>query len=72
MKTLWRKIGLFVCSLGWHRRPFEKVPLPEGVTPEQYQFRPRYFCRRCGLVGRLDAHGNIDPDGARGATGAAW
>jgi hypothetical protein len=27
---------------------------------------------RCGLVGRLDAHGNIDPDGARGATGAAW
>ena len=73
MKNLLRKIGLSVCSLGWHRRPFEKEPRPEGVTPEEYQFRsPRYQCRRCGAVGRLDVHGNLDTDaGARDAR-AAW
>jgi hypothetical protein len=60
----WRRIGLFACSLGWHRRPFEEVPRPDGVTPEAHRFRSRYYCRRCGLVGRLDVHGNLDPGGA--------
>ena len=41
------------------------------VTPEAYQFHSRYYCRRCGVVGRLDAHGNLDPDGA-GAAKVAW
>jgi hypothetical protein len=54
MKTLWRKIGLFICSLDWHRRPFEKEPRPRGVTPEQHQFHSRYYCTRCGLVGQGD------------------
>jgi hypothetical protein len=73
MKELSRKIGRFVCSLGWHRRPFEKEPRPEGMTPEAYQFHhSRYYCTRCGVAGRLDAHGNLDPDGAGVAARAAW
>jgi hypothetical protein len=64
MKELSRKIGRFVCSLGWHRRPFEKEPCSDGVSPEAYRFSSRYYCRRCGLVGRLDVHGNLDPDAA--------
>ena len=72
MKKLWHKIGLYICSLGWHQRPFEKEPRPEGVSPEEYQFRSRYFCRRCGAVGRLDVHGNLDPDGIGGSTKVAW
>jgi hypothetical protein len=73
MKNLARRIGLLVCSLGWHQRPFEKEPRPEGVTPEAYQFAtPRYTCRRCGVVGRLDVHGNLDPDGAGSSAGVAF
>jgi hypothetical protein len=73
MKELSRKIGRFVCALGWHRRPFEKEPRPEGMTPEAYQFHhSRYYCTRCGVAGRLDAHGNLDPDGAGVAARAAW
>jgi hypothetical protein len=64
MKSPLRWIGLFACSLGWHPRPFEQEPCPEGLTPEAYQFRARHRCRRCGLVGRLDVHGNLDPEGA--------
>jgi hypothetical protein len=72
MKKLSRKIGLYLCSLGWHRRPFEEEPHPEGVTLEDYRFHSRYHCRRCGLAGRLDVHGNLDPDGGGRATRAAW
>jgi hypothetical protein len=73
MKKLLRTIGLKVCSLGWHSRPFEKEPRAEGVTPEEYRFStPRYTCLRCGVVGRLDVHGNLDPDAGGGATRAAW
>ena len=72
MKDLLRKIGLSVCSLGWHQRPFQKEPRPEGVTPEEYQFRSRYSCRRCGTVGRLDVHGNLDSDTASGSAKVAW
>jgi hypothetical protein len=68
----WRRIGLFACSLGWHRRPFEEAPRPNGVTPEECRFSPRYYCRRCGLVGRLDVHGNLDPDQRSGAIKAVW
>jgi hypothetical protein len=71
MKELSRKIGLYVCQLGWHQRPFEKEPRPEGVTPEDYLFYSRHFCRRCGAVGRLDTHGNLDTDAVGGAARAA-
>jgi hypothetical protein len=67
MRT-WRRIALLACSLGWHRRPFEREPLPDGFAPEKYRFSSRCYCRRCGLVGRLDVHGNLDPDGG-GAAG---
>jgi hypothetical protein len=64
MTELARTIGRFVCSLGWHRRPFEEEPRPAGVTLEAYRASiPRYACRRCGVVGRLDAYGNLDPGG---------
>ena len=65
MKELSRKIGLYVCQLGWHPRPFEKEPRPEGVTPEDYLFYSRHSCRRCGAVGRLDTHGNLDTEDTR-------
>ena len=61
---LTRRIDLFACSLGWHRRPFEEEPRPAGFTPEAYRASiPRHACRRCGVVGRLDAYGNLDPGG---------
>ncbi len=72
MKKLSHRIGLYVCSLGWHARPFDKEPRPEGVTPEAYQFYSRFFCRRCGAAGRLDVHGNLDPDQGGGGTKVAW
>ena len=72
MKELLRKIGLYICSLGWHQRPFEKEPRPEGVTPEEYQFWSRYYCRRCGAIGRLDVHGNLDTDRVGRDARAAW
>jgi hypothetical protein len=73
MTELSRKIGRFVCSLGWHPRPFEMEPRPAGVTLAAYRASiPRHACRRCGAVGRLDAYGNLDPDRAGGAAKVAW
>jgi hypothetical protein len=60
--TLSRRIALFICSLGWHRRPFEQEPPRDNRGAEAHRFRSRAYCRRCGLVGRLDTHGNLDPD----------
>jgi hypothetical protein len=51
--STWRRIGLFLCWLGWHRRPYSR-------------FAARHHCRRCGLVGWLDLHGNLDPDAVGG------
>jgi hypothetical protein len=31
------------------------------MTPEDYQFQPRYQCERCGLVGRIDGQDNLAP-----------
>jgi hypothetical protein len=56
------RIGLGLCRLGWHRQPFQKEPRPRGLTPEEYRFREMYRCARCGLVGRIDGHGNLDPE----------
>ena len=47
--TKLRRLGLFLCWLGCHRRPYSR-------------FAARHHCRRCGLVGWLDVHGNLDPD----------
>ena len=51
--TTWRRLGLFCCWLGWHRRPY-------------CRFAARHHCRRCGLVGWLDLHGKLDPDAVGG------
>jgi hypothetical protein len=59
---LTRRIGLFACSLGWHRGPFGKEPRRAGARPGDPRWHGRYYCRRCGLVGRLDVHGVWDPE----------
>lgn len=61
VQSLLHRIGLELCALGWHPTPFQKEPKPRGVTPEQYKFHEQYRCRRCGLVGRIDGYGNLDP-----------
>jgi len=62
LDSLAAKIGLRLCGLGWHQRPFERESPPPGVTEEVYRYSPRHRCRRCGLVGRVDVHGNLDPE----------
>jgi hypothetical protein len=54
-------VGERVCAMGWHREPYVKQPRPRGMTPEQYEIHERYGCSRCGLVGRLDNRGNLEP-----------
>jgi hypothetical protein len=61
------RLGLLACSWGWHRGPFGKEPRPPGVAPEDFRFACRYYCRRCGQVGRLDVHGHLETDGDGGA-----
>ena len=57
-----RRLSLFLCSYGWHPRPFGVAPHPRGSRPSAVA--RRHHCRRCGLTGRLDVHGNLDPDRA--------
>jgi hypothetical protein len=55
------RVGLRVCAMGWHRRPYQKEPRPPDLSHEEYRFNPSYRCTRCGVVGHLDGHGNLDP-----------
>jgi hypothetical protein len=61
LQSILHRLGLFLCALGWHRRPYAREPKPPGLTVEEYVFHPLYRCLRCGLVGRLDGHGNLAP-----------
>jgi hypothetical protein len=55
------RVGPRACAMGWHRQPYAKEPRPKGMTPEQYEIHERYRCLRCGLIGRIDSHGNLEP-----------
>jgi hypothetical protein len=61
IESLLRRVGLWVCALGWHRAPLLKEPKPGDMDTAEFAFRPLYRCPRCGLVGDLDARGNLGP-----------
>lgn len=59
--ALAERLGRLSCALGWHKRPFELEPAPPGCHDTGYLFYRLERCTRCGMVGRLDPHGNLTP-----------
>jgi hypothetical protein len=61
LRSLLEWVGLNLCALGRHRKPYQKESKPQGFMLEEYRFHERYRCMRRGLIGRIDSRCNLDP-----------